>query len=300
MASSPVAVSKLFEVSTGHTDLIHDTAVDYDDRYVATASSDGSVRIFSLESKEAAEADPVVLRHHQQPVWRVAWLPPPEDARGPGCAGSYLLSASQDGCVALWHNTADGWSVKAEHRSAQPVLDIAVCGSELVFTSELDGSICALTVHVGAHPSEVLTAQPVRRLPAPALSIAAIPAAEEDEGEALLAAGLFTGEALLMRYQAGKLLDLSRVPAQQGPGEVNPVRSVSWGSDLAAPARTLAVGWEDGHVRCFALRHGGLDGECAYETALEAPLSRVCFGPTGKVLAATFGEARTEILSVYP
>jgi protein transport protein SEC13 len=93
---------RVSQFDTGHGDLVHDTQFDYYGRRLATCSSDGIVRIFSVEQEPAQYlAD---LTGHQGPVWQVAWAHPK--------FGNVLASASFDHTVILWKEAQDGsWQI---------------------------------------------------------------------------------------------------------------------------------------------------------------------------------------------
>ena len=68
---------------TGHSGPVYAAAITTDDRFVASASQDGTVRVWTDVTKSTVLA----LRGHNHPVWDVAWSP----------EGHYLASASYDG-----------------------------------------------------------------------------------------------------------------------------------------------------------------------------------------------------------
>jgi protein transport protein SEC13 len=85
------------QIETQHGDIIHDTQFDYYGRYVATCSSDKTVRVF-----RAADNQPVAtLVGHSSPVWMVGWAPPE--------FGSALASCSYDGKVIIWKEAQPQW-----------------------------------------------------------------------------------------------------------------------------------------------------------------------------------------------
>jgi protein transport protein SEC13 len=92
----------LSQFDTGHSDLVHDTQFDYYGRRLATCSSDGLVRVFSVEQEPAQHcAD---LMGHQGPVWQLAWAHPKY--------GNVLASASFDHTVIVWKEAQDGsWEI---------------------------------------------------------------------------------------------------------------------------------------------------------------------------------------------
>jgi protein transport protein SEC13 len=89
-------------LETQHRDVIHDSQFDYYGRFLATCSSDATVKVFSLahdaqrqQQQQTLVAD---LQGHSGPVWMVAWAPP--------TFGSVLASCSYDGKVVIWRESA--------------------------------------------------------------------------------------------------------------------------------------------------------------------------------------------------
>jgi len=94
--SAPKALS--FE--TGHAEMIHDAQFDYFGKRVATASSDRTIKLFSLSGdKQTFLCD---LKGHEGPVWQVSWAHPKH--------GTILASCSYDGKVIIWKET-QGWKI---------------------------------------------------------------------------------------------------------------------------------------------------------------------------------------------
>jgi protein transport protein SEC13 len=84
-------------VETHHGDMVHDTQFDYYGRYLATCSSDKTVRVF-----RAADSAPIALLvGHSSPVWMVAWAPPE--------FGTALASCGYDGKVIVWKEAQPQW-----------------------------------------------------------------------------------------------------------------------------------------------------------------------------------------------
>lgn len=87
---------------TGHTDTVHDSQFDYYGQRLVTCSSDGLVRVFSVDGEPTYQAD---LAGHQGPVWQVAWSHPK--------FGSLIASASFDHTVIVWKEDTQngGWYI---------------------------------------------------------------------------------------------------------------------------------------------------------------------------------------------
>eukprot|EP00456_Euglypha_rotunda_P050065 TRINITY_DN40188_c0_g1_i1.p1 TRINITY_DN40188_c0_g1~~TRINITY_DN40188_c0_g1_i1.p1 ORF type:complete len:311 (-),score=28.00 TRINITY_DN40188_c0_g1_i1:76-1008(-) len=79
--------------------MIHDAQFDYFGKRIATASSDKTVKIFSVAGdKQTFICD---LKGHEGPVWQVCWAHPK--------FGQILASCSYDGKVIIWKETPQGW-----------------------------------------------------------------------------------------------------------------------------------------------------------------------------------------------
>jgi WD40 repeat protein/serine/threonine protein kinase len=81
----------------GHTDWVNDLAFDPQDRWLASASSDGTIRLWNISSGSPAH-DPLPV---SAPVWSAVFSPD----------GRWLATGDGSGQITLW-NTSD-WSTKA-------------------------------------------------------------------------------------------------------------------------------------------------------------------------------------------
>lgn len=77
---------------SGHTDLIHDVAVDFYGKTLASASSDRCIRLFEINGDQHQFL--TKLTGHTGPVWKVAWAHP--------TFGRILASCSYDKSVIIW------------------------------------------------------------------------------------------------------------------------------------------------------------------------------------------------------
>ncbi|OAA62808.1 nuclear pore complex protein [Niveomyces insectorum RCEF 264] len=79
--------------------MIHDVALDYYGRRMATCSSDRKIKIYEVEGENQRLVE--TLKGHEAAVWSVAWAHPKY--------GSILASASYDGKVFIWREQAGTW-----------------------------------------------------------------------------------------------------------------------------------------------------------------------------------------------
>jgi protein transport protein SEC13 len=79
--------------------MVHDAQMDYFGKRLATASSDGLIKIFEVfKGKQTLLAD---LSGHSGPVWKVSWAHPK--------FGSKLVSCGYDGRVIVWDEVGQSW-----------------------------------------------------------------------------------------------------------------------------------------------------------------------------------------------
>ncbi|CCE63770.1 hypothetical protein TPHA_0F02890 [Tetrapisispora phaffii CBS 4417] len=95
----------MVSIANPHSDLIHDTALDYYGKRLATCSSDKTIKIFDIEGGNQRLVD--TLFGHEGPVWRVEWAHPK--------FGNTLASCSYDGKVLIWKEENGKWSQIAVH-----------------------------------------------------------------------------------------------------------------------------------------------------------------------------------------
>ncbi|KAI1000783.1 Protein transport protein sec13 [Podosphaera aphanis] len=86
--------------NSGHDDMIHDAALDYYGRRLATCSSDKTIKIFEVEGESHRLTE--TLKGHEGAVWSVSWAHPKY--------GNILASAGYDGKVFIWREQGTNWT----------------------------------------------------------------------------------------------------------------------------------------------------------------------------------------------
>ncbi len=104
---SPAAATQTGTQSleSGHQDVVHDLAMDYYGKRLATCSSDRTIKLFSVGAPEQTVALATLIGH-EGPVWQVAWAHPK--------FGSILASCSYDRKVIIWKQGADNEWTQAQ------------------------------------------------------------------------------------------------------------------------------------------------------------------------------------------
>ncbi|CCH61780.1 hypothetical protein TBLA_0F02400 [Henningerozyma blattae CBS 6284] len=92
-------------ISNIHSDIIHDTVLDYYGRKLATCSSDKTIKIYEIDGDSHKLL--TTLTGHEGPVWRIDWAHPK--------FGTILASCSYDGKVIIWKEENGTWSQIAVH-----------------------------------------------------------------------------------------------------------------------------------------------------------------------------------------
>ncbi|KAF7878940.1 hypothetical protein EAF04_000143 [Stromatinia cepivora] len=86
--------------NAGHDDMIHDAALDYYGRRLATCSSDRTVKIFEIEGETHRLTE--TLKGHEGAIWSISWAHPKY--------GNILASAGYDGKVLIYRETSSVWT----------------------------------------------------------------------------------------------------------------------------------------------------------------------------------------------
>ncbi|KAL0319295.1 UNVERIFIED_CONTAM: protein transport protein SEC13A [Sesamum angustifolium] len=109
------------KIETGHQDVVHDVAMDYYGKRLATASSDNTIKIIGVSNSGSQHL--ATLTGHQGPVWQVAWAHPK--------FGSLLASCSYDGKLDLERRQSNEWiqaHVFDDHKKILSwVLELGLC-----------------------------------------------------------------------------------------------------------------------------------------------------------------------------
>ncbi|TNJ26442.1 Sec13 [Giardia muris] len=277
------------ELRTLHPQGILDVCADPYANYVATAGADGTIRIYALGSGAGTEAnEPTsVLTHHRGAVARLYWLP--------AAYGNALLSAGHDGLLILWQDSGHGvWTISSKHQYDSPLADLSVTGG-IACLMALDGVVALYSIEQTPVTLDLLCIGTHRIQGVPL-----VVSATAWNGGLRVACGLLSGHVLVyVVSDSGQGKQFTEVTRTQCNGLTTPIRGLAWGSPLLTSCPTLAVGYESGSIFVYDASSDALAFSAPiYREDVEAPLTRLSYGPTGTTLAVAFGNDGTKL--IYP
>jgi len=119
----------------GHEAAIHDAKFDYYGRFLATASSDGNVKIFEILPKEKTPKAICNLKEHTGPVWQVSWSHPK--------FGIFLASCGYDRKLLVWRKETNNQFTQvyryAEHQSSVNAVEFQPVSELILLAGASDG-----------------------------------------------------------------------------------------------------------------------------------------------------------------
>nr|CAB3471742.1 unnamed protein product [Digitaria exilis] len=278
------------KIETGHQDVVHDIAMDYYGKRLATASSDSTIKIIGVNGTSHQQL--ATLSGHQGPVWQVAWAHPK--------FGSMLASCSYDGRVIIWKEGSkpDEWSQAhtfVEHKSSVNSIAWAphelgltlACGSSdgniSVFTARSDGGWDTTRIDQ-AHPVGV-TAVSWAPAMAPGALISAGSSGQYEYVQKLASGGCDNTVKVWKLTNGSWRMDC--FPALQMHKDW--VRDVAWAPNLGLPKSTIASASQDGTVVIWTAAKEGEQWEGRVLYDFRTPVWRLSWSLTGNILAVSDG-----------
>lgn len=275
------------KIETGHQDVVHDVAMDYYGKKLATASSDTTIKIIGISG--TTNQPLATLSGHQGPVWQVAWAHPK--------FGSILASCSYDSRVIIWKegNKPDEWTqahIFAEHKSSVNSIAWAphelglslACGSSdgniLVFTARADG---------GWDTTRIDQAHPV--------GVTSVSWAPSTAPGALVGSGLLDPVQKLVSGGCDNTVKVWKLHNGSWKMDCFPalhmhkdwVRDVAWAPNLGLPKSTIASASQDGTVVVWTVAKEGDQWEGKVLNDFKTPVWRVSWSLTGNILSVADG-----------
>ncbi|GJR22333.1 transport protein Sec13 homolog B-like protein [Tanacetum coccineum] len=272
------------KIETGHTDIIHDVTMDYYGKRVASASSDGNIKITSVSSQPLA-----TLTGKNGPVWQVTWAHPK--------FGSLLASCAYDGTVIIWkEGSLSDWShahIFNDHKSS--VNSIAWAPHELGLCLACGSSDGNISVHTarsdgGWDTTRIDQAHPVGVTSitwAPSMEPGSLIGSGEFDPVQKLASGGNDNTVKIWKFANGAW-KMDSVSALKMHSDM--VRDVAWAPNLGLPKSTIASGSQDGKVVIWTGEKEGEEWTGKVLNDFKAPVWRVSWSLTGNLLAVASGD----------
>ncbi|KAL5212131.1 hypothetical protein ABZP36_022978 [Zizania latifolia] len=281
------------KIETGHQDVVHDIAMDYYGKRIATASSDNTIKIIGVSGNSHQQL--ATLSGHQGPVWQVAWAHPKY--------GSMLASCSYDGRVIIWKEGSkpDEWAQAhtfIEHKSSVNSIAWAphelglclACGSSdgniSVFTARSDGGWDTTRIDQ-SHPLGVTSVSWAPAM-APGALINSGPSGQFEYVQKLASGGCDNTVKVWKLYNGSWRMDC--FPALQMHKDW--VRDVAWAPNLGLPKSTIASASQDGTVVIWTAPKEGEQWEGRVLYDFQTPVWRLSWSFTGNILAVSDGLSR--------
>uniref|UniRef100_A0A1D1YSP1 Protein SEC13 n=1 Tax=Anthurium amnicola TaxID=1678845 RepID=A0A1D1YSP1_9ARAE len=277
------------KIETGHQDVVHDVAMDYYGKRLATASSDNTIKIIAVTSGSSFSSQHLAtLSGHQGPVWQVAWAHPK--------FGSILASCSYDGRVIIWKEGAvqNEWiqaHVFTDHSSSVNSIawaphELGLClacgssdGSLSVFTARPDGGWDRAKIDQ-AHLVGVTSVSW-----APATAPGSLLEGSADPLRKLVSGGCDNTVKVWRLFNGSWTLDC--FPSLQMHKDW--VRDVAWAPNLGLPKSTIASASQDGTVIIWTAAREGDKWEGKVLHDFNVPVWRVSWSTIGNILAVADG-----------
>lgn len=276
------------KIELDHKDMVHDSAIDYYGKRLATASSDSTVKIVNIGGASTPSQLLATLASHYGPVWRVGWAHPKY--------GSILASCGYDGRVIVWKESAAGqWSqahVFGNHKSS--VNSIAWAPHELglcLACGSSDGTISVMTMRPdgGWDTATIERAHPVGVTAvswAPATALGSM--VGSDQLIHKLVSGGFDSVVKVWAFVNGSWKLESALVSDM---HTDCVRDVSWAPVLGPAKSTIASASQDGMVVIWTKGKEGdkwEEGKVMHDFG--APVWRVSWSLTGNILSVAAGD----------
>ena len=271
------------KIETGHQDVVHDVAMDYYGKRLATASSDNTIKIITVNGDASFPSQILAnLTGHQGPVWQVCWAHPK--------FGSILASCSYDGRVIIWKEISkqNEWiqaHVFGNSNSSINSIGFAphefglslACGSS-------DGSISIVTARSDGiwDTSKIENAHPVGVM---SVSWAPTASLELSNPVGKLVSGGCDNSIKIWKLSNGSWNLESFLPSLHKDW----VRDVSWAPSLGLTKSTIASASQDGTVIIWSQEREGGKWEGKMLNDFRVPVWRVSWSTVGNILAVADG-----------
>ncbi|KAI9390142.1 hypothetical protein POPTR_008G141300v4 [Populus trichocarpa] len=249
------------KIETGHEDTVHDVAMDYYGKRIATASSDHSIKIIGVNNNTSQHL--ANLTGHQGPVWQE------------GNQNDWTQAHVFDD-----HKSSVNSIAWAPHELGLSLACGSSDGNISVFTARADGNWDTSRIDQ-AHPVGVTS---VSWAPSTAPG-ALVGSGLLDPVQKLCSGGCDNTVKVWKLYNGNWKLDC--FPALNM--HTDWVRDVAWAPNLGFPKSTIASASQDGKVIIWTVAKEGDQWEGKVLHDFKAPVWRVSWSLTGNILAVADG-----------
>ncbi|KAI9115804.1 hypothetical protein K1719_013473 [Acacia pycnantha] len=271
------------KVQTGHEDTVHDVAMDFYGKRLATASSDHTIKIVGVSN--TASQHLATLTGHQGTVWQVVWAHPQ--------FGSLIASCSSDGRAIIWkEGNENEWTqahVFDDHKSS--VNSVSWAPHELglcLACGSFDGNISVFTARAdgGWDTSRIDQAHSVGVTSiswAPLTTPGAVVGTDLLDPVQKLCSGGYDNTVKVWKLDNG-VWKMDCSPLQM---HTDFVRDVAWAPNLGLPKSTIASASQDGKVIIWTVAKEGDQWAGKVLHDFKTPVSRVSWALNGITLAVS-------------
>ncbi|TGO20326.1 hypothetical protein BPAE_0309g00030 [Botrytis paeoniae] len=279
--------------NSGHDDMIHDAALDYYGRRLATCSSDRTVKIFEIEGETHRLTE--TLKGHEGAIWSISWAHPKY--------GNILASAGYDGKVLIYRETSSVWTKIydfALHTAS--VNSLSWCPHEsgcLLACASSDGNVSVLEFKDNSMDHKIFHAH--------GIGVNSVSWAPSSQPGSLVSANAGGKEGGVKRFVTGGSDNLLRVwgwdqaslsykvegAPLQGHGDW--VRDVAW-SPTVLQKSYIASASQDKTVRIWTSSAASSPGQWESKVLqFEREVWRVSWSLSGNVLAVSGGDNKVSL-----
>ncbi|KAL6139666.1 hypothetical protein ACLB2K_057968 [Fragaria x ananassa] len=275
------------KIETGHQDVVHDVAMDYYGKRLASASSDTTIKIIGVGSN-ASSQHLATLSGHRGPVWQVGWAHPK--------FGPILASCSYDGQVIIWKegNPNEWYQAHVFNEHSASVNSICWAPHELgliLACGSSDGtiSVCTARADGGWDTTRIDQADLVGVTSiswAPSMAPGSLVGTGMLEPVQKLVSGGCDNTVKVWKLYNGTW-KMDCFPALQM--HTDWVRDVAWAPNLGLPKSTIASCSQDGTVVIWTVAKEGDQWQGKVLNDFKTPVWRVSWSLTGNLLAVADG-----------
>jgi protein transport protein SEC13 len=282
--------SQTVHIETQHTDVVHDSQFDYYGQLIATASSDGSVKIFSTKDQQLR----ATLTGHEGPVWTVAWAHPR--------FGSVLATASFDKRILIWKEGGNQWRpvhvISVHNGSVNSVAWAPQEYGAILASASSDGTVAVTRCTEGSwrEPIKAVGDCGVTH-PQGATAVSFAPY-HASLSEPVFVSGGCDGK---VRFWRGPSDNSGVATLDEKSWHTDWVRDVAFSPDSSSTFVVVASCGQDKKV-CIARKQRSsiLEKEGEWEfsvTEFKEPIWRLSWSPCGTMLLATTGDSEVFVLT---